>query len=174
MAGRRRSDDRADLVLDSDDGGDDQKEDGDARGMEVAPITGAGAGSRETYFSYNRIAIPEDEPGSAASGGVGFSLRKLLAFSGPGFLMSIAYLDPGNVESDLQSGTVAEYRCVRLHFMSCEQKIFPMFRRLLWVLLWATVLGLMMQRLAARLGTVTGLHLAEVRGLVTRANILNS
>jgi len=57
--------------------------------------------------------------------------------------MSIAYLDPGNVESDLQSGTVAQYR-------------------LLWVLMWATVLGLMMQRLAARLGTVTGLHLAEV------------
>jgi len=57
--------------------------------------------------------------------------------------MSIAYLDPGNVESDLQSGTVAGYK-------------------LLWVLLWATVLGLMMQRLSARLGTVTGLHLAEV------------
>ena len=110
MAGRRRSDDRADLVLDSDEGGDDQKEDGNARarGMEVAPVTG----SRDTYFSYNRIAIPEDEPGAAASGGVGFSLRKLVAFSGPGFLMSIAYLDPGNVESDLQSGTVAEYRCL--------------------------------------------------------------
>ena len=45
-----------------------------------------------------------------------------------------------------------------------------MLCRLLWVLLWATVLGLMMQRLAARLGTVTGLHLAEVRGHV---NILN-
>jgi len=74
---------------------------------------------------------------------VGFSFRKLWAFTGPGFLMSIAYLDPGNVESDLQSGTVAEYR-------------------LLWVLLWATVLGCMMQRLSARLGTVTGLHLAEV------------
>merc|ERR1719336_445587 len=72
-----------------------------------------------------------------------FSFRKLWAFTGPGFLMSIAYLDPGNVESDLQSGTVAQYR-------------------LLWVLMWATVLGLMMQRLAARLGTVTGLHLAEI------------
>ena len=29
---------------------------------------------------------------------------------GPGFLMSIAYLDPGNIESDLQSGTVAKYK----------------------------------------------------------------
>jgi len=94
---------------------------------------------RDTYFSQNRILIPED----VSSESNGFSFRKLLAFSGPGFLMSIAYLDPGNVESDLQSGTVAEYR-------------------LLWVLMWATVLGLMMQRLAARLGTVTGLHLAEL------------
>ena len=57
--------------------------------------------------------------------------------------MSIAYLDPGNIESDLQSGTVAGYR-------------------LLWVLMWSTFLGLLMQRLAARIGVVTGLHLAEV------------
>lgn len=61
----------------------------------------------------------------------GFSFRKLWAFTGPGFLMSIAYLDPGNIESDLQSGVAAKYK-------------------LLWVLLTATVLGLVMQRLAAR------------------------
>ena len=44
-----------------------------------------------------------------------FSLRKLWRFTGPGFLMSIAYLDPGNIESDLQAGSVAQYkvrRCV--------------------------------------------------------------
>ena len=57
--------------------------------------------------------------------------------------VSIAYLDPGNIESDLQSGAIAEYK-------------------LLWVLLWATVLGLMMPRLSARLGVVSGKHLAEV------------
>lgn len=39
-----------------------------------------------------------------------FSWKKLLAFTGPGFLMSIAYLDPGNIESDLQSGTIAKYK----------------------------------------------------------------
>lgn len=50
--------------------------------------------------------------------------------------MSIAYLDPGNIESDLQSGTVAEYK-------------------LLWVLLSATILGLLMQRLSARLGKLS-------------------
>ena len=43
----------------------------------------------------------------------GFSFRKLWAFTGPGFLMSIAYLDPGNIESDLKSGSVAKYKVCR-------------------------------------------------------------
>lgn len=34
--------------------------------------------------------------------------------------------------------------------------------QLLWVLLGATLIGLLLQRLAARLGVVTGMHLAEV------------
>ncbi|XP_041438490.1 natural resistance-associated macrophage protein 2 isoform X2 [Xenopus laevis] len=89
-----------------------------------------------TYFD-EKIPIPEDETHSW------FSFRKLWAFTGPGFLMSIAYLDPGNIESDLQSGSVAGFK-------------------LLWVLLAATIIGLLLQRLAARLGVVTGLHLAEM------------
>lgn len=40
------------------------------------------------------------------------SLRKLWAFTGPGFLMSIAYLDPGNIESDLQSGAKAGFKVI--------------------------------------------------------------
>lgn len=39
-----------------------------------------------------------------------FSFRKLWAFTGPGFLMSIAYLDPGNIESDLQAGAAAKFK----------------------------------------------------------------
>ena len=42
-----------------------------------------------------------------------FSFRKLWAFTGPGFLMSIAYLDPGNIESDLQAGAVVQYKVWR-------------------------------------------------------------
>nr|BCL66018.1 divalent metal transporter [Acanthaster planci] len=72
-----------------------------------------------------------------------FSFRKLWAFTGPGFLMSIAYLDPGNIESDLQSGFHANFQ-------------------LLWILMLATLMGLLLQRLSARLGVVTGMHLAEV------------
>ncbi|XP_066564620.1 natural resistance-associated macrophage protein 2 isoform X2 [Amia ocellicauda] len=89
-----------------------------------------------TYFE-DKVPIPED-----TKIGV-FSFRKLWAFTGPGFLMSIAYLDPGNIESDLQSGAKAGFK-------------------LLWVLLVATILGLLLQRLAARLGVVTGMHLAEM------------
>ncbi|XP_071537627.1 natural resistance-associated macrophage protein 2 isoform X1 [Panulirus ornatus] len=90
----------------------------------------------DTYFTEQKVKIPKSEHEM-------FSFRKLWAFTGPGFLMSIAYLDPGNIESDLQSGAAANYK-------------------LLWILMWATILGLVMQRLSARLGTVTGLHLAEV------------
>ncbi|KZC11797.1 Protein Malvolio, partial [Dufourea novaeangliae] len=92
--------------------------------------------SNQAYFADEKIHIPETDNGL-------FSIRKLWAFTGPGFLMSIAYLDPGNIESDLQSGVAAKYK-------------------LLWVLLSATILGLIMQRLSARLGVVTGLHLAEM------------
>lgn len=92
-------------------------------------------GNSQNYLD-ERIPIPDDSS-------TRFSFRKLWAFTGPGFLMSIAYLDPGNIESDLQSGAVAGFK-------------------LLWILLAATIIGLLLQRLAARLGVVTGMHLAEV------------
>lgn len=93
----------------------------------------------DIYFEDEKIVIPEHEGTPKL-----FSFRTLWLFTGPGWLMSIAYLDPGNIEADLQSGAIAEYK-------------------LLWVLMWATVLGLIFQRLAARLGVVTGKHLAQVR-----------
>lgn len=52
-----------------------------------------------------------------------FSFRKLWAFTGPGFLMSIAYLDPGNIESDLQSGAVAGFK-VSSSFTPAEKQVF--------------------------------------------------
>ena len=72
-----------------------------------------------------------------------FSLRKFAAFVGPGFLMCIAYVDPGNFESNLQAGCQFGYS-------------------LLWVLLWATLMGLYIQALSVRLGLATGWHLARV------------
>lgn len=72
-----------------------------------------------------------------------FSWRQLWRFTGPGFLMSIAFLDPGNLEGDLQSGAIAGYS-------------------LLWLLMWATAMGLLIQLLSARVGVATGRHLAEL------------
>merc|ERR1719161_2799137 len=56
--------------------------------------------------------------------------------------MSLAYLDPGNLESDLQNGAFTGYS-------------------LIWVLFLCTLAGLILQVLAARLASVTNLNLAQ-------------
>ena len=71
-----------------------------------------------------------------------FSWRKLLRFAGPGWLMSLAYLDPGNLESDLQQGA----------YTGAAQ---------VWVLWWSTVIGYVLQEGCARLGLATGRDLAQ-------------
>ncbi|GAB2228361.1 hypothetical protein Droror1_Dr00010196 [Drosera rotundifolia] len=83
-----------------------------------------------------------DDPESSSSS-YPFSWAKLWHYTGPGFLMSIGFLDPGNLEGDLQSGAVAGYS-------------------LLWLLLAATIMGLLIQVLSARLGVVSGRNLAEL------------
>ncbi|CAE8624133.1 unnamed protein product, partial [Polarella glacialis] len=80
--------------------------------------------------------MPKDADGTQ------FSARTFLLYAGSGWLMSLAYLDPGNLESDLQSGAYMRYS-------------------LLWVLLACTLVGLLLQVLAARLGVVTGRNLAQ-------------
>nr|XP_010939679.1 metal transporter Nramp6 [Elaeis guineensis] len=85
------------------------------------------------------VRISNDDAGDVPP----FSWRKLWLFTGPGFLMSIAFLDPGNLEGDLQAGAIAGYS-------------------LLWLLFWATAMGLLIQMLSARLGVATGKHLAEL------------
>ncbi|XP_063046395.1 natural resistance-associated macrophage protein 2-like [Engraulis encrasicolus] len=102
------------------------------------PPPAAQQGSSASHYDDTTASVPIPDDDTQI-----FSFRKLWAFTGPGFLMSIAYLDPGNIESDLQSGAIAGFK-------------------LLWVVLWSTVIGLFLQRLAARLGVVTGMQLAEV------------
>lgn len=62
---------------------------------------------------------------------------------GPGFLMSIAYLDPGNIAGDLTAGIMGNYK-------------------LIWILLYTTMLGLYYQSLAISLGIVTQRNLAKL------------
>lgn len=70
------------------------------------------------------------------------SWKNLFAYMGPGFLVSIAYIDPGNFETDLQAGAQYKYE-------------------LLWIILVASCAALVIQSMAANLGVVTGKHLAE-------------
>ncbi|GAA5800892.1 hypothetical protein HPULCUR_006331 [Helicostylum pulchrum] len=94
-----------------------------------------------TIFGDELDIKPEVDTGTVSESC--FSFRKLWKYTGPGWLMSIAYLDPGNLESDLQTGAVAG-------------------TKLLWLLFWSHVIGLIFQLLSARLGTITGKHLAQL------------
>uniref|UniRef100_A0A0A9EXE8 Metal transporter n=1 Tax=Arundo donax TaxID=35708 RepID=A0A0A9EXE8_ARUDO len=69
--------------------------------------------------------------------------KRFLAHAGPGFLISLAYLDPSNVQTDLQAGASHKYE-------------------LLWVLFFGFIFVLIIQSLAAKLGVITGRHLAEL------------
>jgi manganese transport protein len=68
--------------------------------------------------------------------------RRFLAFSGPAFLISVGYMDPGNWATDLEAGSKYGYV-------------------LLWVLLLSNFMALLLQSLSARLGIVTGMDLAQ-------------
>jgi manganese transport protein len=68
--------------------------------------------------------------------------RKLLAFFGPAYLVSVGYMDPGNWATDLAGGSQYGYK-------------------LLWVLLMSNLMALLLQSLSARLGIVRGRDLAQ-------------
>src|SRR4051795_10833674 len=69
-------------------------------------------------------------------------LRRLFAFLGPAYLVSVGYMDPGNWATDLEGGARFGYA-------------------LLWVLLMSNLMAVLLQTLSARLGVVTGHDLAQ-------------
>ncbi|WP_029279865.1 Nramp family divalent metal transporter [Pedobacter borealis] len=68
--------------------------------------------------------------------------RRILAFIGPAYLISVGYMDPGNWATDLAGGSKFGYQ-------------------LIWVLLMSNLIALLLQSLSARLGIVRGLDLAQ-------------
>jgi manganese transport protein len=68
--------------------------------------------------------------------------RRLFAFAGPAYLVSVGYMDPGNWATDLEGGAKFGYS-------------------LLWVLVMANAMALLLQTLSARLGIVTRRDLAQ-------------
>ena len=72
----------------------------------------------------------------------GSRFRKIAAFFGPAYLVSVGYMDPGNWATDLAGGSQFGYT-------------------LIWVLLMSNLMALLLQSLSARLGIVQGRDLAQ-------------
>lgn len=68
--------------------------------------------------------------------------KKLLAFLGPAYMVSVGYMDPGNWATDIAGGSQFGYS-------------------LLWVLLMSNLMALLLQSMCARLGVVRGRDLAQ-------------
>ena len=68
--------------------------------------------------------------------------RRILAYFGPAYLVSVGYMDPGNWATDLQGGAQFGYK-------------------LIWVLLMSNLMALLLQSLSARLGIVRRKDLAQ-------------
>src|SRR5215471_9114638 len=76
-------------------------------------------------------------------GGERATWRSYLAFVGPAVVASIAYMDPGNFATNIQSGAKYGYA-------------------LLWVVVLSNLIAMLFQALSAKLGIVTGQNLAEL------------
>ncbi|MGD0500557.1 MAG: Nramp family divalent metal transporter [Bryobacteraceae bacterium] len=83
----------------------------------------------------------EDVHSSVGTSQVTF-LRRMFAFAGPAYLVSVGYMDPGNWATDLEGGARFGYQ-------------------LLWVLVMSNLMAVLLQTLSARLGIVTGRDLAQ-------------
>jgi manganese transport protein len=86
-------------------------------------------------------SLPESHATIAVPKAAGF-WRKLIAFSGPGYLVAVGYMDPGNWATDLAGGSQFGYT-------------------LLSVILLSNLMAILLQSLCAKLGIVTGRDLAQ-------------
>ncbi|MCB1152596.1 Nramp family divalent metal transporter [bacterium] len=88
-----------------------------------------------------RPSLPEVHSSVRVPEGAGF-WRKLLAYSGPGLMVSVGYMDPGNWATDLAGGARFGYR-------------------LLSVVMISNLMAMLLQHLSLKLGIVTGRDLAQ-------------
>ncbi len=84
----------------------------------------------------------EEVHGTIETSGKKSPWKKLLAFLGPAYLVSVGYMDPGNWATDIAGGSQFGYT-------------------LIWVLLMSNIMALLLQSLCARLGVVRGRDLAQ-------------
>jgi len=100
---------------------------------ELAPL----AGWRRARIAPSLEEVYRSIPVSAKG-----RMRKFLAFAGPGYLVAVGYMDPGNWATDLAGGSAFGYR-------------------LLFVVLASNMMAVLLQGLSSKLGIVTGRDLAQ-------------
>jgi manganese transport protein len=96
----------------------------------------------EPGWQRSRVAPSLQEVYRTIPVGTGSFFRKLLAFAGPGYLVAVGYMDPGNWATDLAGGSRFGYT-------------------LLSVVLLSNIMAVLLQGLASKLGIVTGRDLAQ-------------
>jgi manganese transport protein len=96
----------------------------------------------ESGWRRSRVAPSLQEVYRSVPIGSGSFFRKLLAFAGPGYLVAVGYMDPGNWATDLAGGSRFGYT-------------------LLSVVLLSNIMAVLLQGLASKLGIVTGRDLAQ-------------
>lgn len=74
-------------------------------------------------------------------------IRTVLKFLGPAFIVSVAYIDPGNFATNISGGSKFNYN-------------------LMWVILWSNLMAIFLQSLSAKLGIATGYNLPQMCGKV--------
>jgi manganese transport protein len=98
-------------------------------------------GKQAWRFPASRPSLPEIHSTLKVSTSGSF-FRKLLSFAGPGFLVAVGYMDPGNWATDLAGGSKYNYQ-------------------LLSVIMLSNLMAVLLQRLAIKLGVATGRDLAQ-------------
>lgn len=97
----------------------------------------------DTGWRHARVALSLPESHGSVAVPIGASFwRKLLAFSGPGFMVAVGYMDPGNWATDLAGGAQFGYT-------------------LLSVILISNLMAILLQHLCVKLGIATGRDLAQ-------------
>ena len=89
-----------------------------------------------------RPSLPESNASVAAPGAGASFLRKLFAFGGPGYLVAVGYMDPGNWATDIAAGSRYGYT-------------------LLYVIMASNLMAILLQSLALRLGIASEQDLAQ-------------
>src|SRR6266540_3229049 len=105
------------------------------------PITTAPPPGRGWVRPSSSVSLREVHGSIAIPAGAGF-WRKLFAFAGPGYLVAVGYMDPGNWATDLAGGARYGYT-------------------LLSVILISNLMAILLQALAVRLGIASGRDLAQ-------------